>query len=72
VTLIGTIDNFIQPIIVQSKTKIHPLLVLLSILGGFKFYGVAGFILGPLTLAVTMALLDIYKRDFKHYIQNVS
>jgi len=67
--VIGTIDNFLQPKLVESKTKIHPLLILLSILGGFQFYGFAGFILGPLTLAVTMALVDIYKKEFKVYVE---
>jgi len=71
IVLIGTIDNFLQPKLVQSRTNIHPLLILLSILGGVKFYGFAGFILGPLTLAVTAALLDIYEREFRSYVQRV-
>jgi len=69
VAVLGTIDNVLQPKLVESKTNIHPLLVLLSILGGLQFYGFAGFILGPLTLAVTMALLDIYKKEFKAYAE---
>ena len=68
--VIGTVDNFLQPKLVQSKTNIHPLLVLLSILGGFEFYGFSGFILGPLTLAVLMALVDIYKKEFRHYLEH--
>lgn len=67
--IIGAIDNIIQPKLVQSQTNIHPLLVLLSILGGLSFYGFSGFILGPLTLAVTMALLDIYKKEFRNYLE---
>jgi predicted PurR-regulated permease PerM len=69
VAVIGTIDNVIQPKFVESKTSIHPLLVLLSILGGLQFYGFAGFILGPLTLAVTMALLEIYKKEFRRELE---
>ncbi|MEY4745270.1 MAG: hypothetical protein RL272_1215 [Candidatus Parcubacteria bacterium] len=72
VGLIGTIDNFLQPKLVESKTNIHPLLILLSILGGLQFYGFAGFILGPLTLAVTMALIDIYKKEFRSYLERVT
>jgi predicted PurR-regulated permease PerM len=62
VGIIGTVDNFLQPLLVESQIKIHPLLVLLSVMGGLSFYGFSGFILGPLTLAVTLALLDIYRR----------
>lgn len=69
VVVIGTIDNFLQPKLVESKTNIHPLLILLSILGGMEFYGFAGFILGPLTLAVAMTLLDIYEREFKNRVE---
>lgn len=72
VAVIGTVDNFLQPKLVQSRTKIHPLLILLSILGGLQFYGFSGFILGPLTLAVTMALIDIYKREFRNFIERAS
>lgn len=67
--IIGLIDNFLQPKLVESRTQIHPLLILLSILGGLQFYGFSGFILGPLTLAVTMALIDIYKKEFRNYIE---
>ncbi|MBU1915759.1 AI-2E family transporter, partial [Patescibacteria group bacterium] len=70
VTIIGTIDNFLQPKLVESKTKIHPLLILLAILGGLQFYGFSGFILGPLTLAVTMALFSIYEKEFRRYLEN--
>jgi predicted PurR-regulated permease PerM len=70
VLLIGVIDNFLQPKLVESKTNIHPLLILLSILGGIKFYGFAGFILGPLTLAVLMAFIDIYEKEFRQYLQD--
>lgn len=69
VLIIGAIDNFLQPKLVESKTNIHPLLILLSILGGIKFYGFAGFILGPLTLAVLMALIDIYEKEFRQYLE---
>lgn len=72
VGLIGAIDNFLQPKLVESKTNIHPLLILLSILGGLQFYGFAGFILGPLTLSVTMALIDIYKKEFRNYLEKAA
>ncbi len=67
--VVGMVDNFLQPKLVESKTNIHPLLVLMSILGGLQFYGFSGFILGPLTLAVLMALMDIYKREFRQHLE---
>ena len=71
ITTISMVDNVLQPKLVQSKTNIHPLLILLSVVGGLQLYGFAGFILGPLTLAVTMALLDIYKKEIKKIMKIV-
>lgn len=58
---VGLIDNFLGPILVNKGTKIHPLLILLSVLGGISFFGVSGFILGPLVLAFLFSLLEIYR-----------
>lgn len=65
IVLIGAIDNFLQPKLVGDRARIHPLLILLSVFGGLSFYGFSGFVLGPLTLAVTLALLEIYKKEFR-------
>jgi predicted PurR-regulated permease PerM len=40
----------------------HPLLVLLAVLGGFAFFGPAGILLGPLSLSLFFTLLSILKK----------
>jgi predicted PurR-regulated permease PerM len=60
-TAVGLLDNFISPKIIGSGLKIHPLIVLFSIIGGLSFFGPEGFILGPLAISLFMALLDIYQ-----------
>lgn len=57
---VGLIDNFLSPKLVGKGMKLHPLLVFLSVLGGLAFFGPLGFLLGPLTTGVLLALLDIY------------
>ncbi len=57
---IGAVDNFLSPQIVHRGMKVHPFLVLLSILGGISVFGLIGFLVGPLILAFFFALLDIY------------
>ncbi|HLC49134.1 MAG TPA: AI-2E family transporter [Candidatus Andersenbacteria bacterium] len=57
---VGLIDNFLGPMLVGRGTRLHPFLVLLSILGGIGFFGPIGFLLGPLTLSLLFALLEIY------------
>jgi len=58
--MVGTIDNFLKPKLIERYVKIHPFLILISVLGGINFFGPLGFLLGPLTLSFLFALFDIY------------
>jgi len=62
---VGTIDNFIGPKLIGSRTKLHPLLVLFSVLGGIQLFGILGFLLGPIIMAIFMTLVDIYRAEPK-------
>ncbi len=57
---VGLIDNFLGPKLVGRGTQLHPLTILLSVIGGIGFFGPIGFLLGPLTLSLFFALLSIY------------
>lgn len=61
VLAVGLIDNFLGPKIISSRVKIHPLLVFLSVLGGLQLFGIIGFLLGPIVMAVVLAMIDIYR-----------
>lgn len=69
VAAVGLIDNFISPRIVGGAAKLHPVLVLLSVIGGLQFFGVLGFLIGPILMAIFVALVDMYRTDFKEYLQ---
>ncbi len=58
--IISSVDNIIKPIVIGGRTKLHTLLVFFSVLGGMKFFGFLGFILGPLITALCLSLLEIY------------
>jgi predicted PurR-regulated permease PerM len=60
VVAVGLIDNYLGPILVNRGVKIHPFLILLSVMGGLVFFGPIGFIAGPLIIALLFALLEIY------------
>ncbi len=61
VVCVGLIDNFLGPKLVERGINIHPLLILLSVLGGIAYFGVIGFILGPIVLSFLFTLFEIYK-----------
>lgn len=62
---VGTIDNIVSPRLVGSRVQLHPLLVLLSVIGGLQLFGFIGFLLGPIITAVFVTMLDIYKSEMK-------
>lgn len=63
VALVGTIDNFLAPLIINKGVNIHPLLILFSILGGLQFFGPEGFLLGPIVVGLLFALIRIVKAE---------
>ena len=60
---VGTIDNFVGPRLIGGRAKLHPLLVLFAVIGGIQLFGPLGFLLGPIVIAVLMALLEIYQAE---------
>lgn len=54
---VGMIDNFLGPKLMGKGMQLHPLLVLLSVLGGLSFFGTAGLFIGPLCISLLFALL---------------
>jgi len=59
--VIGTVDNFLRPKLVGDRTKLHELFIFFSVLGGLHVFGVLGLVLGPVVLAITLALLDVMR-----------
>ncbi len=59
---VAFIDNFIGPYLVSRRSDLHPLMVLLSALGGISLFGPVGFLVGPVILSFFMVLLRIYNR----------
>lgn len=67
---VGLVDNFIGPRLIGGSTRLHPVLVLLAVLGGIQFFGVLGFLIGPILMAVFVAMIEMYREEFKDYIAN--
>lgn len=62
-TVVSLIDNVARPYIVGRSAHLHPLVVLVGVLGGIVAFGWTGFVIGPLILAVFMGLLEFYRED---------
>lgn len=60
--VIGLIDNLLKPAIVRHRLRVHIVPVLVSILGGLAAFGTAGVIIGPVILAIALALIEIWRQ----------
>lgn len=60
VIAVGLIDNFLGPKLIGRGMQLHPLIVFISVIGGISLFGPLGFLLGPLSMSVCVALIDIY------------
>ena len=61
--IISSIDNILKPKLIGDKARVHPILVLLGVLGGLNMFGFIGLILGPVMLALLMTFVDIYEEE---------
>jgi predicted PurR-regulated permease PerM len=60
VLVVGLVDNILRPYFYARGIKIHPVLILLSVLGGISVFGPLGFVFGPLVLSLFFTLLDTH------------
>lgn len=65
VLVIGTIDNFLSPRLVGKRASLHELLIFFAVLGGLQVFGVLGLILGPVVVAVTLALIEMVREAYR-------
>ncbi len=63
--VISFVDNILRPKLVGNDMEMHPLLIFFSTLGGLIAFGIIGFIIGPVIMALFLVLWEIYGKEFK-------
>jgi predicted PurR-regulated permease PerM len=56
--VISSIDGFLRPILVGQRAKMHELVIFFSVLGGLKYFGLLGILLGPIVMSLAWSLLS--------------
>ena len=59
--VVGGIDNVLRPMLVGNRLRLHTVPTFISIIGGLILFGASGFILGPLTVTVTILLVETWR-----------
>jgi predicted PurR-regulated permease PerM len=63
--VIGLIDNLLYPLLMKNRLAMHTVPVFIAAMGGIFAFGATGIVLGPLILAVAIALLDVWRRRMR-------
>ncbi len=70
--VVGTIDNFLRPVLVGRDAKMPDLLILIGTLGGLFLFGPIGFIVGPIVCGLFLTVWDIYGATFREVLPPVT
>lgn len=62
--VVGMADNLVKPFLIGSSAALHPLAILVVLLGGAFSFGVKGLIFGPFILTLALAFLHIYSLEY--------
>lgn len=58
------IDNVVRPVVYRRVSQIHPMVTLLGAFAGMRMLGVAGLLLGPLSISYLLDLVRAYTIEF--------
>jgi predicted PurR-regulated permease PerM len=57
---VGTLDNFLRPILIKRSADLPLLLIFIGVIGGLMAFGLIGIFVGPVVLAVGYTLLQAW------------
>jgi len=74
--VVSWVDNLVRPMVISNATRMPFLLVVFGVLGGVLAFGLVGLFIGPVLLAVSLAIwrewLEEHQEDKKEVPQSVS
>ena len=62
--VVGLVDNLVKPLLIRRGLEIHGGIVFFSLIGGLATFGAIGLVVGPLVVALFLAVLRLYHRDY--------
>jgi len=62
-TVVSMSDNVVKPLVLHGQSNLHPLLALLSVIGGIQTLGPIGILVGPMLVAFLQALLNMLNKE---------
>jgi predicted PurR-regulated permease PerM len=64
IAVVGLVDNVVKPFLIKGDVEMHGAVVFFALIGGIAAFGMVGLLIGPLAVAMLLAILRMYKRDY--------
>lgn len=64
VLLVGGVDNYLRPFLMQGRAAMSPFYIFLATIGGLSFFGLPGLVYGPLVIAFAAVMIYVYRVEF--------
>jgi len=64
VLVVGLVDNIVKPYLIKGDVEMSGAVVFFALVGGIGAFGMVGLLIGPLAVALFLAILRIYRRDY--------
>lgn len=64
VIVVSQVDNLVRPKLIGDRAAIHPMFVLVGVLGGVAAFGFIGLFLGPLIVGVAVSVLKVWEEEY--------
>lgn len=70
--IVGSVDNVLRFMLAKRMADVHPIITVLGVIIGLKYFGFIGLIFGPVLISYFILLLKIYYFEFQKAPQQVS
>ncbi|MBN9292368.1 MAG: AI-2E family transporter [Flavobacteriia bacterium] len=64
VVIMTNLDNVVRMIVFKRVGDVHPVITVLGVILGLKYFGLPGLVFGPLLISYLVLLLKIYHQEF--------
>lgn len=62
--ILGITDNVVRFMLAKKMADVHPIITVLGVIMGLKFFGITGLIFGPVLISFFIILLKIYYMEY--------
>ena len=64
--VLGITDNVVRFVLAKKMADVHPIVTVLGVIMGLKFFGITGLIFGPVLISFFIILLKIYFVEYQN------